>query len=128
MGAFIDGGQVGTQRVSAENVRRFSELTGDHNPIHEGDHAIVHGVLILGVISAAVWRMLGDGVIAKGIESLSLERPVHPDEDFNVFVGNPEPIPGSKYGEQRAKIRVYKMCNGREKVIAHGTIIVIVPN
>ena len=41
--------------ISQEDVCNFSKVTGDTNPVHfEGDAPIVHGALLLGIVSGII--------------------------------------------------------------------------
>jgi acyl dehydratase len=44
-----------TRIISQEDVSNFANLTGDTNPLHfEGDKPIVHGALLLGIVSGII--------------------------------------------------------------------------
>ncbi len=46
-----------TRRISAEDVKAFTALSGDTNPVHDVDNGqggIVHGAFLLSLVSAAV--------------------------------------------------------------------------
>lgn len=54
--------------ITQEDVDRFAELTGDHNPIHKSTHPeakrLVHGALLNGLVSGVVATKLpGPGTI-----------------------------------------------------------------
>ena len=50
--------------VTATDVVNFSNLTGDFNPVHFGDKAIVHGVLLNGFVSSVLGTKLpGPGYV-----------------------------------------------------------------
>lgn len=54
--------------ISQLDVDKFSDLTGDHNPIHRSDHPngkrLVHGALLNGLVSGVVATYLpGPGTI-----------------------------------------------------------------
>ncbi|WP_243664641.1 MaoC family dehydratase [Rhodothermus marinus] len=84
-----------TRRITAEDVRKFAELTGDDNPIHlDPEYAkrtrfgrpIVHGVLLLGIISKVLGRDFpGHGSIAVALSCRFL-RPVPVDSEITVEV------------------------------------------
>jgi acyl dehydratase len=41
--------------ISKDDVSKFSIMTGDTNPVHfEGDSPIVHGALLVGIVSAII--------------------------------------------------------------------------
>jgi len=124
------GCQIGPERVSPEEVARFANLTGDHNSIHFGPDAIVHGVLLFGKISAAFWRRFGDGTYAIEIARFRFHRPVSPGEDFLIFIGDPTTvISRERLGQQQCPVVVKKTDGrGREKLVASGEIIIIPGN
>ncbi|MEK7534793.1 MAG: MaoC family dehydratase [Patescibacteria group bacterium] len=112
--------------ITREEVDRYAELTGDYNPIHFGENAIVHGGLLIGRISAMVWRTFGDGTRARGIDKLRFDRPIYPGEQFFISLGDPVPLQGrTRLGEQIVQVTVTKICKGQEKDVASGEIIVI---
>lgn len=120
-------GQVGTYSITQEQVKEYANITGDMNPKHFGVDAVVHGGHLLGLVSAAVWQLLGDGVVARGIEAMKFNKPIKPDESFRIFVGEPEPIPQSRIGEHRMAVEILKDCDGRERVAAEGILTIILP-
>jgi len=113
--------------VTAEWVSHFADLTGDHNPIHSGEQAIVHGCLILSLVGTEVWKRFGDGTIAKGIQNLQLLRSVRPGEEFFIAIGSPTPISNSRFNEQVVEVEIFKMNEGRQKTIGIGEIVLIIP-
>jgi 3-hydroxybutyryl-CoA dehydratase len=57
-----------TRTITEDDVMRFAELSGDFNPVHISEdfakktpfgHRIVHGMLVAGLISAAVAKLPG---------------------------------------------------------------------
>lgn len=57
-----------TKVITQSDVDKFSDLTGDHNPIHKSDHPsgkrLVHGALLNGLVSGVVaTRLPGPGTI-----------------------------------------------------------------
>lgn len=114
--------------VSAEDVRSFAELTGDDNPIHVDEEyagttrfgkPIVHGVLLLGIISKVLGRDFpGHGSIAVGISCRFL-RPVPVGSEITVEVKVSEKIEKRKH----VKARVYVYHEDRIAVGGEATII-----
>lgn len=54
--------------ITQSDVDKFSDMTGDHNPIHKSDHPsgkpLVHGALLNGLVSGVVGtRLPGPGTI-----------------------------------------------------------------
>ena len=117
-----------TRRITAEDVRKFAELTGDDNPIHldpeyarrtRFGHPIVHGVLLLGIISKVLGRDFpGHGSIAVALSCRFL-RPVPVDSEITVEVKIAEKI--EKHRHIRAKVYVY--LNGKMAVGGEATLI-----
>lgn len=100
--------------LTADDVRTFAYLTGDDNPIHiDADYAattrfgkpIVHGVLLLGIISKVLGRDFpGHGSVAVSIACRFL-RPVPVGSEITVEVRIAEKI--EKYRHVKAKVYVY---------------------
>ncbi|MFW5928959.1 MAG: MaoC/PaaZ C-terminal domain-containing protein [Halobacteriota archaeon] len=77
--------------VDEDDVRGFADLTADENPLHlDASHAatsvfgrrVVHGVLSLGFVSAALSRLPGDVVlVSQDVEYVS---PVYVDDVVRV--------------------------------------------
>lgn len=117
-----------TRFLSAEDVRTFADLTGDDNPIHVDEEyaettrfgkPIVHGVLLLGIISKVLGRDFpGHGSIAVGISCRFL-RPVPVGSEITVEVKISEKIDKRKH----VKARVYVYHEGRIAVGGEATMI-----
>lgn len=112
--------------ISAEDVETFAEVTGDDNPIHlDEEYAgasrfgvrIVHGVLLLGIVSKVLGRDFpGHGSIAVSM-SVKWLRPVPVDSEVEMEIKVAEKIEARK--QVRARIAGYldgKMCLGGEAV------------
>lgn len=114
--------------LSADDVKTFAKLTGDDNPIHiDEEYAqstrfgkpIVHGVLLLGIISKVLGcDFPGHGSIAVGI-SVRFLRPVPVGSEVTVEVKISEKIDKRKH----VKARVYVYHEGRIAVGGEGTMI-----
>jgi acyl dehydratase len=84
-----------TKKFSGEDVEDFARISGDMNPIHlDSDAAaknifgkpVVHGMLLNGLISAAIGMDLpGAGAIYLGQDS-SFKSPVFYDDEITVEV------------------------------------------
>lgn len=82
-----------TQKVTAQMVQTFAEVTGDHNPIHLDDEfakttrfgqRIAHGMLLAGLISRTLAHQLpSQGGIYLG-QSLKFVTPVFIDDTVTV--------------------------------------------
>ncbi len=119
---------MSVQRViTAEDVQMFADVSGDDNPIHiDPDFAaqtrfgqtVVHGVLLLGIISKVLGRDFpGAGSIAVSISAKFL-RPVPVGSEITVEVRVAEKI--EKYGHVRMRVYVYlgkKTAVGGEAVL-----------
>lgn len=100
--------------ITAEDVRTFADLTGDDNPIHVDEEfarstrfgkPIVHGVMLLGIISKVLGRDFpGHGSVAVGISCRFL-RPVPVGSEVTVEVRIAEKI--ERYKHVKARVYVY---------------------
>ena len=116
--------------ISEDDVRAFAEVTGDDNPIHlDEDYAaasrfgqrIVHGVLLLGVISKVLGRDFpGHGSIAVALSARFL-RPVPVNSEIRVEVKITEKIEARKH--VKAKVYIYL----DQKMILAGDATMIPP-
>lgn len=115
--------------VTAEDVKTFAEITGDDNPIHVDEEyakehsrfgrPVVHGVLLLGLISKVLGRDFpGHGSIAVGISCRFL-RPVPVGSKVKVEIQVSEKIEARKH----IKVRVYIYREGRMVLGGEGTVI-----
>lgn len=114
--------------LSTDDVKAFAEVSGDDNPIHiDPEFAkttrfgkpIVHGVLLLGIVSKVLGRDFpGYGSIAVNLSARFL-RPVLVDSEITVEIKIAEKIEARKH--VRAKIYVY--CNGKMSVGGEATMI-----
>lgn len=119
---------IETVMITRQDINCYAELTGDFNSIHFGENAIVHGGLLIGKVSAEVWRRFGNGTKARGIDKLRFDRPIRPGEAFSIFIGDPVPLPGrERFGEQVCEVRVTKICDCHRKLVTSGEVVVILP-
>lgn len=117
-----------TRFISEDDVRTFAEITGDDNPIHVDDayasntrfgRKIVHGVLLLGIISKVLGRDFpGHGSIAVALSARFL-RPVPVGSEITVEVKITEKIEARKH----AKARVYIYHEGKTVLGGEATMI-----
>lgn len=117
-----------TRVITPEDVEMFAEVTGDDNPIHVDEayarrtrfgKRIVHGVLLLGLISKVLGRDFpGHGSVAVGISCRFL-RPVPVGSEVTVEVQIAEKIEKRKY----VKARVYIYLDGKMALGGEGTVI-----
>jgi acyl dehydratase len=112
--------------ISEADVQGFAQVTGDDNPIHlDPEHAkttrfgvpVVHGVLLLGIVSKVLGRDFpGHGSIAVSM-SVKWLRPVPVNSEVEIEVKVAEKVDARKH--VRARIAGYldgKMCLGGEAV------------
>jgi acyl dehydratase len=117
-----------TRVISADDVQTFADITGDDNPIHlDATYAeksrfgkpIVHGVLLLGLLSKVMGRDFpGHGSVAVGISCRFL-RPVPVGSEVTLEVKVAD-----KNDERRhIKVRVYVYLDGKMALGGEGTVI-----
>lgn len=120
-----------TRFISEEDVLAFAEVTGDDNPIHVDTeyaentrfgHRIVHGVLLLGLISKVLGRDFpGHGSIAVSISCRFL-RPVRVGSEVRIEVKIIEKL--DKHKHIKGKTYVY---NEDNKIAIAGEATLIPP-
>ncbi|WP_376788558.1 MaoC family dehydratase [Thermoflexus sp.] len=84
-----------TKTITRADVEAFAALTGDDNPLHLDEafarntrfgRPVVHGMLVAGLISAVLGRMLpGPGTIYLR-QTLEFRRPVYPGDTITAVV------------------------------------------
>jgi len=119
-----------TRFISEADVRAFAEVTGDDNPIHIDEeyarhsrfgHRVVHGVLLLGIISKVLGRDFpGHGSIAVSLSCRFL-RPVPVNSDITVEFKVTEKL--DKYKHVKGRTYVYY----NNKMVLAGEAIMIPP-
>jgi acyl dehydratase len=118
-----------TRTISEEDVRLFAQVSGDDNPIHldaeyAAEHApggkpIVHGVLLLGIVSKVLGRDFpGPGSVAVSISSKFL-RPVPVGGEIKIEVKVAEKR--DRFGH--VKMGVYAYYNGKMSVGGEAILI-----
>ena len=123
------GDSYSAQRVLTEDdVRTFADLTGDDNPIHVDPayaettrfgKPIVHGVLLLGIVSKVLGRDFpGHGSVAVALSSRFL-RPVPVGAEITVEVKISEKVEKHRH----VKARIYVYCEGKMSVGGEATLI-----
>ena len=70
-------------KITGEMIKAFAELTGDHNPVHKGEGKIAHGALVVGLLSAEIWRDWGDGAIIVN-QIIHYIMPVKENDDLSI--------------------------------------------
>ena len=118
-----------TRFISEEDVLIFAEITGDDNPIHVDaeyaentrfGHKIVHGVLLLGLISKVLGRDFpGHGSIAVSLSCRFL-RPVRVGSEVRIEVKITEKL--DKHKHVKGKTYVYNE-NNKMAIAGEATLI-----
>lgn len=121
-----DGWSFGSHVITNEEIDQYAKVTGDWNALHFGPNRIAHGGLVIGKISAAIWRRYGDNTKARRISVDDIKRPVLPDEPFVIALGPAIVLAGATVpGSATVNFRVTKTVNGREKDVLWGQTTVI---
>lgn len=117
-----------TRIISMKDVRMFADVTGDDNPIHVDEtfaadtrfgKPIVHGVLLLGIISKVLGRDFpGHGSVAVGISCRFL-RPVPVGSEITVEVKVAEKLEKHRH----VRMRVFVYCGGKMALGGEATLI-----
>jgi 3-hydroxybutyryl-CoA dehydratase len=118
-----------THTVTDADIRRFAEVSGDHNPVHLDDAyaegtrfkgRIAHGMLSAGYISALLGNELpGAGSIYVS-QSLNFKRPVRICDEVATRV-TIETI-----DEAKGLVTVSTVCTVRGKAVLDGQAVVMV--
>jgi acyl dehydratase len=119
-----------TRFISKEDVQGFADVTGDDNPLHVDEeyaagtrfgHTVVHGVLLLGIVSKVLGRDYpGHGSIAVSISAKFL-RPVPVGSEVEIQVKVVEKLDRHKH----VRVKVYAYREG--KMAVGGEAVVIPP-
>jgi len=113
--SFTRGSKISECRtVTISDVENFSNLTGDFNPVHFGDKAIVHGVLLNGFISAILGTKLpGPGYVVCE-QTMTFPNPCYIGDQIEIKV---------EVTEARKIVVCHYECivDSREKVVHKGT-------
>lgn len=116
--------------ITADDIERFAELTGDRNPVHLDDdfarrtrfgRRIAHGMLGASLISAALAQELpGPGTIYLS-QTLRFEAPVYPGDTITARVE----VTGVR--QDRPIVTLATTCtNQRGEVVISGEAVVLV--
>ena len=114
--------------LTMDDVRTFADITGDDNPIHVDEEfaattrfgkPVVHGVLLLGIISKVLGRDFpGHGSVAVSLSCRFL-RPVPVGTEITVEIKVAEKIERHKH----VKCKVYIYANGKMALGGDATFI-----
>jgi 3-hydroxybutyryl-CoA dehydratase len=120
-----------TKIISASDIYRFAEITGDRNPLHTSQEfaaktkfgeLIAHGMLTAGLISAVLGMKLpGPGSIYL-TQSLKFLAPVKIGDEITARVEIVEII-----SERRLRLKT-QCLNQRSEVVLDGEAIVVPPS
>lgn len=120
-----------TRTVTADDVRRYAEITGDFNPVHVDAEAaaksrfgglVAHGMLSAGYVSAVLGTDLpGPGAIYVA-QTLKFTRPVRPGDTITARVEVLEVI------APRRRVRLATICrNQHGEPVLEGEATILVP-
>ena len=120
-----------SRRVSAGDIERFTEISGDRNPIHLSEHfaaktpfggRIAHGLYTASLISAVLGtRLPGPGAIYIS-QSLNFRAPVRIGDTVEVTVTVAELVP------ERQRARLTCICKVGDEIVLDGEALVKVPS
>jgi len=68
------------RKITAKDVQTFSELTGDHNPVHVGSDAVIHGAFLVALAAAAAAAVVPNVKVTK-IEEVQFPKATPVDTD-----------------------------------------------
>jgi len=119
--------------ITFDQVKRFAEVTGDHNPIHlEKQYAEAHGfkqTIVHGFLSGSIFSKIlgtefpGEGTIYLSQE-MSFKAPVFPDEELVADMEVLDVTPSGRFLIQtvvRSKETDEIKIDGQARVLYRGT-------
>jgi acyl dehydratase len=115
-----------TKTISQDDIKRFAAASGDTNPIHLDDEfaadtrfngRIAHGILVSGLISAALARLPGSVVYLS--QDLEFRAPVRIGDEVTATVEIVEDLGGDQYRIQTTVV------NGEDAVIEGEAVVLI---
>lgn len=117
-----------SKTITEQDIGNFATLTGDFNPIHLDDDfagktmfkgKIAHGILIAGLISAALSKFPG-GIIYLS-QNLRFPKPVRPGEVIEATAEVLEKV------EERSELKLQTTCrNQRDEIVVEGEAQIMV--
>lgn len=112
-----------TRVITQHDVDRFSEVSGDHNPIHKSGHPAdrrcIHGAFLNAIISGIIGtKMPGPGCVVLSQEFTFPSKCVV-DEEIKMCI---------RLVEQRKIMKVEYTCKQCDKVVFEGTARLIKTN
>src|SRR5574340_417708 len=122
--------EPGSRTVSAEDVRRFAELSGDENPLHlDEDHArragfaarVAHGALGIALATGLVSRagVTRGSLIALAGLAWRFRAPVHPGDTLSVVLRVAERAGGGR-DDRGTVVFAVTVRNQRGEVVQEG--------
>ncbi|MBI4948025.1 hypothetical protein HY844_00500 [Candidatus Berkelbacteria bacterium] len=105
----------------------FTNWSGDLNPLHLGEEAILHGALINGKVSSCCWKKFGDGTKVTSIKEMNFFRPIRPDQPFRVLLSDGVPFIQHGILYLQVDVEILVQYQGREKLTCSGTLVLIPP-
>ena len=132
----VEGISVGTtatfsKQVTAEDIERFTQVSGDSNPLHSDaayakrtrfGEPIAHGMLGAGVISAALGTQLApDAVVIYLGQNLQFRVPVKAGDTLTATVTATEVIPEKR--RVKLETRVANQ-DGTDVIVGDATVMV----
>ena len=115
-----------TKTISQDDIKRFAAASGDTNPIHLDDEfaadtrfngRIAHGILVSGLISAALARLPGSVVYLS--QDLEFRAPVRIGDEVTATVEIVEDLGGDQYRIQTTVVK------GEDAVIEGEAVVLI---
>ena len=115
-----------TKTISKDDIKRFAAASGDTNPIHLDDDfaaetrfngRIAHGILVSGLISAALARLPGSIVYLS--QDLEFRAPVRIGDEVTATVEIVEDLGGDQYRIQTTVMKA-------EDAVVEGEAVVLI--
>jgi len=116
-----------TKTISQDDIERFAAASGDTNPIHLDDEfaadtrfngRIAHGILVSGLISAALARIPGSVVYLS--QDLEFRAPVRIGDEVTATIEIVEDLGGDQYRIQTTVV------NETEDAVIEGEAVVLI--
>ena len=120
-----------SKTITDDDIRRFADVTGDHNPVHiDNEYAarsrfgrrIAHGMLTASLLSSVIANKLpGEGTIYLG-QSLQFVAPVFPGDVVTARVT----VTSIREDKPIAKLETVCL-NQRDEIVVKGEATVLIP-
>jgi acyl dehydratase len=100
-----------TKLITSENLKEFSQITGDYNTVHEGEAPIVHGAYLNAIVAGILGTELpGPGAIVVS-QQFSFPNKCFANKEVEIFV---------ELTEVRKIIRTKYQCKQGDQVVFDG--------